>query len=260
MAVVEASDEHDRQVVEQFSRQAVYFAKLPGHEDATQLLLRMGEVGPDHEVLDVACGAGAVACAAARIARQVTGIDLTPAMIERARFAQAEASLSNVVWHIGDVGQLPFPAAAFDMAVTRYSLHHFFRPEVVLAEMIRVCKPRGRVVVADLLLPPEKAGVYDRMERLRDPSHVRVLSESELLGLLACQCRTRERAVGGLPVRVTLDQLMEASFPDPGNAKLVRELIEADVGADKLGIRVHRLGEVVRFAYPVTVAAGMKPG
>jgi ubiquinone/menaquinone biosynthesis C-methylase UbiE len=258
MAVVEASDEHDRRVVEQFSRQAVYFAKLPGHEDATQLLLRMGAVGPDHEVLDVACGAGAVACAAARVARQVTGIDLTPAMIERARSAQAEAGLSNVVWHIGDVGRLPFPAAAFDMVVTRYSLHHFSRPDVVLAEIIRVCKPLGRVVVADLLLPPEKARVYDRMELLRDPSHVRVLSEPELLGLLASAGLVNVQLEGYL-FELSLDQLMEASFPDPGNAERVRELIEADVGADALGIGVHRLGEVVRFAYPVTVAAGTKP-
>lgn len=178
-------------------------------------------------------------------------------MIERARSAQAEASLSNVEWHIGDVGQLPFPAAAFDMVVPRYSLHHFSRPEVVLAEMIRVCKPRGRVVVADLFLPPDKAVVYDRMERLRDPSHVRVLSESELLGLLVSAGLVNVQLAGYL-FELSLAQLMEASFPDPGNAERVRELIKADAGVDKLGIGVHRLGEVVRFAYPVTVVAGMK--
>ena len=59
-------DQHNQLVVDQFSRQAVYFAKLPGHEDATQLLLRMAEVTTADTVLDVACGAGAVARAAAR--------------------------------------------------------------------------------------------------------------------------------------------------------------------------------------------------
>jgi ubiquinone/menaquinone biosynthesis C-methylase UbiE len=78
--LVQPTNQHNQQVVDQFSRQAVYFARLPGHEQATQLLLRMAEIAAAHEVLDVACGAGSVACAAARVARQVTGIDLTPAM------------------------------------------------------------------------------------------------------------------------------------------------------------------------------------
>jgi len=256
--LAQLADEHDRRVIEQFSRQAVYFAKLQGHEEATQLLLRMGGVGPAHEVLDVACGAGGVACAAARAARRVAAIDLTPAMIKQDRRAQADAGLSNIAWHVGDVSRLPFPTAAFDVVVTRYSIHHFRRPEEVLGEMVPVCKPLGRVVVADLLLPPEKAAAYDQMERLRDPSHVRVLSEPELGGLLA--------AAGLVDVQwecylfeLSLDQLMEASFPEPGNADRVRELIEADVEADALGIGVHRSGGGVRFAYPITVAAGTKP-
>src|SRR5262245_63066159 len=133
----------------------------------------MAGVTPADAVLDVACGAGAVACAAARTARQVTRIDLTPAMIERAEAAQAAAGLTNLAWHVGDVARLPFRAGQFDVVLTRYSLHHFPRPAEVVAEMARVCKPSGRVAVADLALPPEKAAAYDGMERLRDPSHVR---------------------------------------------------------------------------------------
>ena len=53
--------------------------------------------------------------------------------------------------------------------------------------------------------------------------------------------------------------MMEASFPEPGNVERVRELIQADVGADALGIGVHRSDGGVRFAYPITVAAGTKP-
>jgi SAM-dependent methyltransferase len=128
-------------------------------------------------VLDVACGAGAVACAAARTARQVTGIDMTPAMIERAEAVQAAAGQANLAWHVGDVTRLPFRACQFDVVLMRYSLHHFPRPAEVVAEMARVCKPSGRVAVADLVLPPDKAAAYDGLERLRDPSHVRVLAE-----------------------------------------------------------------------------------
>jgi ubiquinone/menaquinone biosynthesis C-methylase UbiE len=148
-------DQHAREVVDQFSRQAVFFAKLPGHEEATPLLLRMAGVAAADEVLDVACGAGAVACAAARMARQVTGIDLTPAMIERAAALQAELGLTNLAWYVGDVARLPFAADRFDVVLTRYSLHHLLQPSEMLAEMVRVCKPSGCVAVADLVLPPD---------------------------------------------------------------------------------------------------------
>ncbi len=251
-------EEHSRQVVDQFSRQAVYFAKLPGHEDATALFLRMAGVSAADDVLDVACGAGTVACAAARVARRVEGIDLTPAMIERAAALQAEVGLANLAWHVGDVARLPFPAEQFDLVVTRYSLHHFLEPAAVVAEMARVCRPGGRVAVADLVLPREKVPAYDRMERLRDPSHVRALTEVELRGLL-----TGAGLVGlqraGYRFELELEALLQASFPRPGEASRVRELIEEDVGVDGLGIGAHRSGGTVRIAYPIAILAGVRP-
>lgn len=251
-------DEHNRQVVDQFSRQAVYFAKLPGHEDATQLLLRMAGVSATDAVLDVACGAGGVACAAARTARHVTGIDLTPAMIERAKALQAEVGLTNLAWHVGDVARLPFPADQFDVVVTRYSLHHVLQPAAVVAEMARVCKPSGRVAVADLVLPPDKAAAYDGMERLRDPSHVRVLAEAELRELLTAAGLGDLRRTGYL-FELEAEALLQASFPRPGDADRVRERIEADVGVDELGIGAHRVAGAVRIAYPIAIAVGVKP-
>jgi ubiquinone/menaquinone biosynthesis C-methylase UbiE len=252
-------DQHNRQIVDQFSRQAVYFARLPGHEEATRLLLRMAEVAAADEVLDVACGAGAVACAAARLARQVTGIDLTPAMIERATTLQAELGLSNLAWHVGDVARLPFPSDQFDVVLTRYSFHHFLQPAEVLTEMARVCKPSGRVVVADLVLPPEKLAAYDRMERLRDPSHVRVLTEAELRGLITAAGLADLQGAGYL-FELEVGALLQASFPRPEDALHVRQLIEADVGVDNLGIGSHRFGEELRIAYPIVVMVGTKPG
>jgi SAM-dependent methyltransferase len=250
--------QHTRQVVDQFSRQAVYFARLPGHEEATQLLLRMAEVTAAEEVLDVACGAGAVACAAARTARRVTGIDLTPVMIERAAALQAELGLPNLEWHVGDVARLPFPSEQFGAVLTRYSLHHLLEPAAALAEMGRVCKPSGRVAVADLVLSPEKGAAYDRMERLRDPSHVRVLSDAELDGLLTAAGLVNLRWTGYV-FELELESLLQASFPRPGDAERVRELIEADVGVDALGIGAQRSGGAVRIAYPIAVVVGTKP-
>ena len=83
----DAKVRHDRTIVEQFSQQAIPFAKKPGHSDSMQMLIEMSGVSGEDQVLDVACGPGLVACAFAPHARQVTGIDITPAMIEQARSA-----------------------------------------------------------------------------------------------------------------------------------------------------------------------------
>ena len=257
--MVETTKGHNQQVVDQFGRQAVYFAKLPNHKEATQLLLQMAGIEAAHHVLDVACGAGSVACAAAQVAREVTGIDLTPAMIEHAAALQAEGRLSNVRWQIGDVSQLPYAADQFDVVLTRYSLHHFLHPVDVLAEMVRVCKPSGRVAVADLVLPAGKVAAYDQMERLRDPSHVRVLTEVEVHGLLTNAGLVDLQWTGYL-FDLELSQLLQASFPRPGAADQIREIFEADIGVDELGIGVRCFNGEISFAYPIAVAVGTKPG
>jgi ubiquinone/menaquinone biosynthesis C-methylase UbiE len=96
------------------------------------------------DVLDIACGAGAVARPAACIAKHVTGIDVTPDMIKQAKMLEVAEGLLNLTWHVGDVTQLPFAPNSFDVVLTRYSFHHFLHPSAVLTEMIRVCKPGGR--------------------------------------------------------------------------------------------------------------------
>lgn len=254
---MDTSAQHTQSIIEQFSQQAVHFARLPGHAEATQLLIEMAGVTASADVLDIACGTGAVARPAASIAKHVTGIDLTPEMIEQAKLLQAEQGLSNLTWQVGDVTQLPFASNTFDVVLTRYSCHHFLNPAGVLAEMVRVCKPSGRVAVADLALPADKIAAYDQMERLRDPSHVHVLTESEMQGLFqAVRLRNVQRA--GYLFELGLEQLLSASFPKSGDANRVRAIIEADVGSDNLGIRVHRRGGDVRFAYPITILVGTK--
>src|SRR4029077_9768027 len=91
-----------------------------------------------------------VACSVAEVARHVTGLDLTPAMIEQAQARQRSKGLTNLTWLVGDAVPLPFPDASFSVVSTRYSFHHFLDPEAVLAEMVRVCSPGGRVAVIDV--------------------------------------------------------------------------------------------------------------
>src|SRR4051794_33896843 len=73
---------HDRTVIDQFTKQAVPFATAPIHQDGMELIRSMARLTPGDAVLDVACGPGLVACALAPLAGHVTGIDLTPRMLE----------------------------------------------------------------------------------------------------------------------------------------------------------------------------------
>jgi ubiquinone/menaquinone biosynthesis C-methylase UbiE len=252
--------EQRRLILDQFTRQAVPFAQMPAHsnDEANRLLIELASVGPDDTVLDVACGPGLVACTLAGVARHVTGIDLTPAMIEQARARQHARGLTNLTWVVGDAVPLPFPDAAFSVVVTRYSFHHFLDPQAVLAEMVRVCSPGGRVAVIDVFTSsPEQAEAYNRVEKLRDPSHVRALPLGELTGL-SHDAGLRDVRTAFFKLEMALETLLAASFPNPGDADRVRRTFADDVGVDRLGVGAHRRDGAVHFAFPIVLLAGRK--
>src|SRR5215468_12022546 len=166
------SDHHQR-ILDQFTLQAEPFARAQAirSPEALDRIVTMAEAGPDDTALDVACGPGLLACAFARVVRYAVGVDITPAMLDQARKTQAEQGLQNLSWHQGDVTSLPFPDEHFSIVSSRFAFHHLEQPLAALKEMQRVCKPGGRVVVADMSPAPEKADALNAEERLRDPSH-----------------------------------------------------------------------------------------
>jgi ubiquinone/menaquinone biosynthesis C-methylase UbiE len=252
---------HQDLILDQFTKQAIPFATAPGiqDEEALNLVVNFAGAGPNDTVLDVACGPGLVVCAFAQVVRHATGIDLTPAMIERARALQQEKRLSNVTWQIGDVLPLPYADALFSLVTSRYAFHHFLDPGAVLAEMQRVCAPGGKVMVIDVTASPdpEKAAAYNRMEKLRDPSHVRGLALSELVALF-------ERAALPAPrktfyrLEADLDDTLQRSFPNPGDADTIRRMFFDALDNDGLGMNVRRDGDRIRFAYPIAVLCAEK--
>jgi SAM-dependent methyltransferase len=119
--------------------------------EAARLVNHAG-VAPGMRVLDVACGTGVVAITAARRGAIVTGVDLTPQLLERAR-ENARLAEVQVDWHEGDVESLPFEDDAFDAVLSQFG--HMFapRPEVAIAEMLRVLRPSG--ILAFSTWPPD---------------------------------------------------------------------------------------------------------
>src|SRR5881396_1277241 len=118
-------DIHHESILDQFTKQAVPFSTAAGirDEEALRLVVDLTDAGPDDTLLDVACGPGLLVCAFARVVRHATGIDLTPAMLDRARALQQERGLPNVTWQLGDVLPLPYADVAFSLVTARFAFH-----------------------------------------------------------------------------------------------------------------------------------------
>lgn len=107
-------------------------------------LVRFAGVKSGDRVLDVACGTGVAAVSAARLGAKVTGLDLTPELLERARFNSQTAGF-EIEWREGDAEALPFPDGSFDVVLSQFG--HMFapRPALAISEMLRVLKPGGTI-------------------------------------------------------------------------------------------------------------------
>ena len=249
---------HTDIVVDQFTRQATPFANAASmrDEEALRLLVEFSHAGAADTVLDVACGPGLVVGAFAKLVRHASGIDLTPAMIEKAREHAAALSLTNVDWHVGNVAALPFPDRSFSVVVSRFAFHHFVDPLAVLREMTRVATRPGRVVIADVAASddPARAAAFNRMERLRDPSHTRALTLAEWRRLFAD---------AGLPapretcydVRGELEGLLATSFPAPDDLPVIRQMFADSLADDGLGMKTRRKDDRILLSYPIAILA-----
>jgi SAM-dependent methyltransferase len=256
-----ATSDHDRLILDQFTRQADPFADLAAHSASSsmRLILAAAQVGAGDEVLDVACGPGLLTCALARVARRVVGVDVVPAMLERARKEQARAQLTNLIWQSGDARALPFADASFDQVVTRFSFHHLLEPAQTLAEMARVCRPGGTVTVIDAAPAAEARAAYDEWETLRDPSHARALTLAELEALfdgvgLARRLSQRFR------LEMELEAQLAASFPNRGDGERLRARFREDIerGVDRPDLGAHLRDGAVWFAYPCAIVSARR--
>jgi len=181
---------HAQAVQDQFDPRAQAYLASPVHAagpdlDAARERVSRG-VKSDAQVLDVGAGAGHLSFAVAPAVARVVALDPSPAMLATVRAAAAARGLPQIETQEGCAHALPFAAASFDLVCTRYSAHHWFDVPRALAEMRRVVKPSGFILVIDLL--GEDQPLVDThlqsIELLRDISHVRDRTIAEWQSLL----------------------------------------------------------------------------
>jgi len=253
-------DKQKELIIDQFTKQSVTFSGIPGHSGDITLrcLTSLISIANTDVVLDVACGPGIFTCAIAPLAKQITGIDLVPAMLEKAKSLQAEKKIENINWDIGDVMPLPYADSSFSIVVTRYSFHHFMNPGAVLSEMTRVAKKQGKVVVIDVFTASqEQSRAYDSIEKMRDPSHVHTLPLDSLQGLFK-KAGLINATSKFYRVEIDLEQQIKASFPKESDIPIIRKAALDDIGKDQLGWGAFLKEGKVCLSLPIAVIAGEK--
>jgi ubiquinone/menaquinone biosynthesis C-methylase UbiE len=222
-------DEVQRAAQEQFGRQSHRYGRghvLENTEDVRAALENI-PLPPGSKALDLATGAGHTALYLASIGFDVTLADLAQPMLDRAAKTAAERGLTvQTRQHAAE--QLPYADAAFDLVTCRVAAHHFSSPESFIRETARVLVPGGFFLLIDGTVEdgqPEAEAWAHEVEKLRDPSHHRLLTPNTWSSL----CRTNQLAVRVVTVapfkQPDLNWYFEAAATSPENRAKVLELV-----------------------------------
>jgi SAM-dependent methyltransferase len=249
--------------LERFVRSAAIMAEqaertAPG---LTDRLATFCELTGDERALDAGTGPGTYALALAPSVRQVVGLDPVPELLSVARRLAEAAGASNVTFVEGDAASLPFEAASVDFAVCARTLHHVRRPELVVAELARVVRSEGKILLVDQLASPDplEAMARDRLERLRDPSHRRTLSDQDVRGLLEANWLVLRRS------QVDREELDVEAFLDwaacegEGRRAFLDEAARLVERGERAGIALRRSGGGYAMTFEVGWYLAVKP-
>jgi ubiquinone/menaquinone biosynthesis C-methylase UbiE len=243
---------HLERVREQFSRQAVAYSQMAivRSERMLAAIADAAGVRPEHRVLDLASGPGYLTMLLATRAREAIGVDVTERFVAHATAEAARRGIGNVSFRVGDVERLDLPDASFDVATCKFAFHHFPRPARVVAEMARVVRPGGTILIADMVAAedPAKRDYQDRIERLCDPSHASALMASEFEAMFAAH-GLEVVARHGRETSYTVSEWMAHGGPTPEAAREIVALLEGSLDVDRSGLSVRREGGELRFSH-----------
>lgn len=177
------SKESYKQVQKQFGRAADAYTRSPVFAEGEDLGWLVEQAGGERHAyaLDIGTGAGHAAFALAPCAENIVGLDITPQMVQAALRNASERGIAHYRAGVGNAEHLPFPDESFSLVICRYTGHHFHNPARVVREVARILTGDGRFLVVDNTSPDYAAADrwINRVEVLRDPSHVREWSQGE---------------------------------------------------------------------------------
>lgn len=210
-------------------------------------------------VLEVAAGTCACGRAIAPHAGRVVCMDMTPAMLSVGRAEAEKAKLDNITFVLGDAAELPFLDRSFDVVLSRLAFHHFPDVKQPFAEMARVLKPDGRLVLIDMEAAEEQLrATKDGIERLRDPSHVHTLSREEMLALYRENGLTVSRCEA-TKMPMVLQNWLEHTATTQAVQEQIRAQMQQELsGGSKTGFAPYLCENQIRFEQNWVMVIGRK--
>ncbi|MGH9679030.1 MAG: class I SAM-dependent methyltransferase, partial [Candidatus Acidiferrales bacterium] len=193
------------------------------------------------------------------------GVDLTPAMVEKARAEAARDGIANIEFTCADVYALPFADSSADIVVCGYAFHHMTDPARVLSEMARVARPGGRVAVIDIIVPEGFDPAHQTaIERERDVTHTNTLT-SAIFRSMFRDAGLRVYSENQHENFHDFDMWMRNAGRGPGDdfyAKTRRRMESSITAPDASGFRPRSSGQDakgIEFTHTVLVIVGEKP-
>jgi len=249
------------------------YARIPprGDEQANakrlqrlQHLLKFAQLPKDLSVLDVGTGTGQLAMwLAEEGAREVVGIDISPAMLEAAellRLSTRSAGAKRVSFRLAPAHALPFRDERFDAIFCRLVLHHSHKPQIILAELSRLLKHNGILIVADLLSAddPVKRATQNAIEEKRNPSHVGVFGAEQIRKLVISAGFAIEAEQTAIFDR-ELEEWLGDMQAEAGARTMVKEMVEAGLETDAAGLHARRQANKLHFDQRLIYVKAVKP-
>ena len=250
---------HDDTVKQSFKKQAEKFATyhMSKAEYTDYLIKKSGTNGTEH-ALEVAAGTCICGRALAPYVGDITCLDLTEEMLAQGKKLAEESRIKNISFQTGNAEKLPYEAETFDLVITRLSFHHFTNPEKPFSEMLRVLKKGGKMIVWDMEATEESLrAIDDKIEKMRDPSHTKILSREEFEKMFekdfTLQCEETTL------VPVNLKSWMELTGTPEDVREEIVELMKQDLaGGRKTGFAPYMKEGKIMFDHRWLLLIGIK--
>jgi ubiquinone/menaquinone biosynthesis C-methylase UbiE len=179
------------------------------------------------DLLDVACGTGEFSVFCARRINGVHGIDISERMIELAEKLALDSGLDNVVFECHDVEHIPCADNSFSVVQCRSAFHHMESCSRVFREMLRCCKPGGRLAVQDIMAYDNQKvnSFFEALERNIDVSHNSTMHRDEFIRLFN---RNQVYVIRSFIVEIELNfgEYLSHAFQSASSLEKIRDLLE----------------------------------
>ncbi len=228
-------------------------------------LLNFAKLPVDLRILDIGTGIGLLPLMLAEDgAKQLVGIDISPEMLQQAeymRLSRASDAAARVTFRLAPGHALPFREEQFDAVTCRLVLNHVRRPERIIKELMRVLRPGGVLILAELLGVDNsvKRATQNAIEERRNPAHVAARGAEQYNKILT-DAGLQIDAKETMNFERELEEWLAIYSADRADVAVVREMIEAGLETDAAGINARHQGNTLIFEQRMYYVRAIKPG